>query len=406
MHPYHPGVIRRRVFLGVGLVGLGLYAWLAVQVYRARVDPETFGAGRDGYGWILGPPADALNEAADRHIDNGVEILSDTALSPAERINRFHEHLRRAEALLVRSLRAQPAQARTLSRLATVRWELEPPFTTEGRRRHLELIELASRMAPNDPAVQMELGRVLLLMGNRDEALDYLRRTATLAPDLSGEIVSLMSEHLFEAGEMLAVLPRSPDVLVALRGPFESEGREREYLDVVRSVLDEDRGSVKLIRSYGTVSIRSGRAEEMIRFLDEWGPLDDPEVEAVRLSQRSRGFTALGDTAMALRVARQAAALQPDVPQYAEALGDAALEAQAADEAIEAFRGSLALVARRSGSPEWRARLYRRIGQAQEHAGRSHEAYDSYNKALALDPDEPIASRRVEEIERTAGIRR
>ena len=84
----------------------------------------------------------------------------------------------------------------------------------------------------------------------------------------------------------------------------------------------------------------------------------------------------------------------------------AALAAGAADEAIDAYRKTLALVARRSGSPEWRARLYRKTGEAQERAGRRHDAYDSYNKALALDPDEPVAARRVEEIEAAAGVRR
>ena len=65
----------------------------------------------------------------------------------------------------MRSLRAQPAQAGALSKLAAVRWELEPPTTEEETAVFLEMIEVASRMAPRVPRVQLRLGELLLKMG-------------------------------------------------------------------------------------------------------------------------------------------------------------------------------------------------------------------------------------------------
>jgi len=396
---------RALLLLPVGLLGLGIYAWLAVQVYRSQVQPKSFEAWSGRHAWVVGPPADPLNKAAIEEIDRGLESLSDTTRSPSERLDGFRARLEVAEGLLVRSLRAQPAQARAVSRLATVRWELDPPHTDEARHRHLSLIELSSQMAPNVPEVQMDLGRVLLLMGHRDAALEYLQRAVTIAPDLAAGVVALMGDHLFSAPEILDALPPVPETLVALRDAFEEEGRSAEYLSVLADSLLQTPDSAPLLRAYASVALRGGMSESLIDFLDSLGPRDDPAVEAVRLQQRSRGLSSLGDIHGALSDARKALALEPGEPAYGYLVGDAALAAGETAEAIRAYRETLSLVARRSGGPSGRARLYRKIGEAQEAAGRPHDAYDSYRKALALVPDEPIARRRVEQMEAEAGVR-
>ena len=102
---------------------------------------------------------------------DALATLNDTSLSPKQRMESYRKHLREAEGLLLRSLRAQPAQAGVLAQLAAVRWELHPPLSEAASRRHLEMINLASQMAPRVPRVQLQLGELLLKMGRRDDAL-------------------------------------------------------------------------------------------------------------------------------------------------------------------------------------------------------------------------------------------
>ena len=67
-------------------------------------------------------------------------------------------------------------------------------------------------------------------------------------------------------------------------------------------------------------------------------------------------------------------------------------------------RGALALHARGSADPGTRARLYGRIGEAEERRGNAGRAYDAYKIALGLNPEEPRARKRVREMERAAGL--
>ena len=137
----------RRVVVALALVALGSYAWLAVQIYRAHTDPEHFQAWSGPHAWILGPTAKSLNRVAAAKIDAGIAALNDTARPSSWRLATHRNNLREAEQLLARSLRAQPAQARTLARLAAIRFELDPPLDEEGVRRFLRTIETASTMA-------------------------------------------------------------------------------------------------------------------------------------------------------------------------------------------------------------------------------------------------------------------
>jgi len=111
----------RAAWFLIALAGLVLFGWLSVQVYRSQIDPEGFPAGDGAYAWIVGPPPDALREAAERHARLALERLNDRSLPPEQRLASYREELGKAEKLLVRSLRAQPAQARVLAQLAAVR---------------------------------------------------------------------------------------------------------------------------------------------------------------------------------------------------------------------------------------------------------------------------------------------
>jgi len=141
----------RRVLIASGVLVVGGFAWLSIQVYLSKADPESFAARSGSYAWIVGPPSEELNEAARLYLENGLRDLSDGSREAADRIESYRESLAAADGLLVRSLRAQPAQAWALAKIAAIRWELDPPVTAESRVGHMETIRLASRMAPTDP---------------------------------------------------------------------------------------------------------------------------------------------------------------------------------------------------------------------------------------------------------------
>src|SRR6059036_1998290 len=94
----------RKLAFGAALLMLAGYGWVAVKVYLSRADPERFSAPDGPFSWVLGPPASALNEAAERHMREGVAGLQDPEVAPEGRFPAYRVHLKAAEALLVRSL--------------------------------------------------------------------------------------------------------------------------------------------------------------------------------------------------------------------------------------------------------------------------------------------------------------
>lgn len=393
----------RAALVPVAALGLALFVWLSIQVYRSKTDPEGYRAWDGPHAWIIGPPATELADAADVHIRDGLEILNDTSRAPSERIQLYKEKLKRAEALLIRSLRAQPAQAPALAALAAVRWELDPPLTPAAVEAHLELIELASAMAPTYPEVQKRLGELLLNMGRRVEALEYLSRAVALDPGLSREVILVLRENLFSAEEMFEALPRRVEVLVQLDAAYREESKQIEYLALLESALG--RGiDPSLLRRYGRTCMHLGDPARLLGFLDGLGALTDVAAEGERLGQRSRALAALGRAGDALADARRARELQPALFPRAEQLGDVALTSGDAVLALSAYRDALGIVSKTSAGKLQRSRLYRKIGVAEEQRGRTDLAYDAYRRALELNPEETKAAERVAEMQRAAGF--
>jgi tetratricopeptide (TPR) repeat protein len=394
---------RRAALALLAAVGLVLFVWLSVQVYRSKKDPESFRAWDGPYAWIVGPPAKSLTAAASDRVQAGLESLEDTSRPAPERIRLYRAELERAEKLLIRSLRAQPAQAGALASLAAVRWELDPPVTPEAVQKHLDMIALASRMAPTFPDVQRDLGELLLKMGRRDEALGYLARTVELDPRHSREVVQLLEDYLFTADEMFEALPRRAHVVAYLERPYLTESRQADYLELLEDALGSGIDPLLLTR-YGNACLRLGRADRLLDRMDAFGELAEVEAEAERLKQRARALVVLQEPALAIEAATRARQLQPEVPHRAETLGDVALGAGEHATAEAAYRDSLRLLARAKAGAVVRARLYRKIGQVEEDRGKPDRAYDAYRRALELNPAEPHARKRVAAMERAAGF--
>ncbi len=398
--------MRRRILLTLGLAGLAFYAGLAVLVYRFQTDAE-FAAAWDGpWRWIFGPPARVLNRLAREEIERGLQALHDPDLAPAQALARHREALRRAEELLVRSLRAQPIQARTMARLVAIRWELDPPLTPEAIAERLEHVALASRMAPRNPDVQLDLARLLLQAGQRDAALDYLARTVNLDPRRAGEVVSLAAQALFEPEEIRAALPDLPEVLAALAEPYAEAGMGERWLAAVEARLAQPGVAPVLPRAYGQQLLERpwrdpARLERAFRACGPWGN-KDAELERLRLL--ARAALALGRGEEAIGLARQALALEPERRDLDEELGALALQAGRPAEAIQAFEEALRKAGEAGAPASERARLHRRIGQALEARGQLHLAYQAYRRALRLWPEDRAARQRVEAFERDAGL--
>ena len=179
-------VLRHALFAVAALALIG-YGWFAVQVYRAQESPESFAAWKGTYSWIVGPKARDLTRSAETRMRAALEALNDPKLPGPERLAEFRSSLETAEQLLVRSLRANPAQAKALTDLAAARFELYPPLTPEDDEHMLRMIDLASAMAPRVPRVQQRLGELLLEMGEtikieRRPAMEGRRMTMVVSP--------------------------------------------------------------------------------------------------------------------------------------------------------------------------------------------------------------------------------
>ncbi len=391
----------RKAAGAAALLGIALFAWISIEVYRARVAPEEFEP-RGPLGRLAGPASRPLREAADRRIEAALRALDDGSLPPAARFHAYRRELAAAERLLLRSLGANPAQARTLARLAAIRWEIDPPADAEGVSRLLETIAAASRMAPRVPEVQMRLGELLLRMGRDDDAAPYLRRAVDLDPSSARQAVGLLRAQTWKAVAIAEALPRSPAVVSALGDAYFQDGAGREWLALAEPSIRE--GGGELLAAYGSVSLRLGEAAGLEARLSRIGRLPDPSVEAERLRQISAARLETGNPEGALDAASQAAALRPEDAGLAEHRGRVALRAGKPPEAVRGFRDALAILSRTPGTDRARARLYAAIGAAEEARGRPDLAFDAYRMAIGLDPAAEPAARRLREMGRAAGL--
>jgi tetratricopeptide (TPR) repeat protein len=397
----------RAIGLALALGALVALGALATRVHRTRTAPELFLAAPGSPGWIVGPPAGALEGAAERHIAAAAAELNDTSQPSAERLQGLRRELEHAERLLVGAVRARPTDVRLLVRLAALRSKLDPPADDVAARRHLKLVERVSALAPADPDVQLLLGELLLEIGRPEPAVARFRRAVELDRSRTAAVVERLRAELMPAEAIRSALPRTDETLVALAEAYFEEGAAAEYAAILEESLDGARPapSPEALSRYGDACLRSDGAERLRARLSALAPLSRPEAEAERLHQRARAHLALERTAEALDDAARARALAPDSAEIAVLAGHALDRAGRLPEALRAYRDALGLVARGDGSALARARIYRRIGEAEERRGDPSAAYDAYRMALRLAPDEPQARRRLAAMRASAGLR-
>ena len=143
-------VLRRALFT-VAVLALVAYGWFAVQVYRAQESPESFAAWDGAYAWIVGPKAADLTDAAEARMREGVAALRNSELRGPERLAAYRSSFETAEQLLIRSLRANPAQAEALTDLAATRFELAATAKGEAEVQVFSWLDLRTTLEQQLP---------------------------------------------------------------------------------------------------------------------------------------------------------------------------------------------------------------------------------------------------------------
>ena len=389
--------MRRKALYIAALLGLVLYAWLAIAVYRSKAAPESFKAWDGPGAWIVGPSGKELKRAADRRMDLALEVLNKLEF------DSYRRHLLVAEDLLERSLRAQPGQPEVLVKLAAVRWELKPALTDEGAAEYLELVVTASEMAPHSPLVQLRLGRLLMAMGRRDNALPYLRKAAQLRPSQTGTIAELLLAQGYRPADLLEILPDETEVVARLRPNFSPGADLALYIDTAKAHLVAP--SRYLLASYGSACLSNGEPERLLDALEHNSYPGHSELEAYRLIQVAMAYSALEMDDDAVAEAKRAVALQPENARFRDQSGDIAKAAKDYDRACAEYRTGIGILARQGVATAYRATLYRKIGLAEEENRHPDKAYDAYRMALELNPGEPVAEKKILEMREAAGIK-
>lgn len=376
----------------IALLGLlVLHGFVSYRVWQVQRTPDAAGS------VVRAQPA-VIQTHVDSAVRSGLAALSDGSLPAATRFANYKTELRRARELLVRSLDANPVQPNALATLATLDYELDPanPSTLEGA---LELVEIASSLAPQESRVQAQLGELLLRMGRLEEALGYLSRAVVLDETLAENVVQLGGAYGLTAAALHDALPRGARTLAALGQAYSPDGFA-EYVRLVETAIDE--GNVtptrRLLSAYGAACVEIDQTAHLEQRLSEMSPIEDSEAEAERLIQLGRSALLLGRPHEAVDWAAQGLELHPEAYYYAGFLGDAAMAADQPERAIEAYRHGLSVLARGKGQPAPRAHLYRRIGEVYDALGQADLAYDQYRRALDLRPDEPHAKRRMDQM--------
>lgn len=156
-----------------------------------------------------------------------------------------------------------------------------PPYSVAGqilraggdRARGERLIELASRLAPQDGVSAQIVGEIRLARGDVDGAIEAFRRAQSTAGVGEGEIVEYLLSRPDGANvavryaggrwELLAVIVQR---LSDLKRPQEAESARQAWLAVLRREVQAENASAAALREMGRYLARSGNRAESIQY--------------------------------------------------------------------------------------------------------------------------------------------
>jgi tetratricopeptide (TPR) repeat protein len=229
----------------------------------------------------------------------------------------------------------------------------------------IPLYEKALAAHPGSPAVETELGDVLLAAGEPERALPHLEAAARLHPGAAA---------LYRVGIAHARLG-------------DKDGAERD----LRAALDARPPFGPARVALGNLLRRRGRTAEALPLLQAAAAGGSNEERARALVALGAARLALGERAEAARAFDQAVLFAPARAEIRVGIARAWLSGDAKE---DAGRAAEVLLRAAELAPDLAA-VQTLLGRARERAGDEAGATEAYDRALRLDPGQRLARRRL-----------
>ena len=252
----------------------------------------------------------------------------------------------------------------------------------------IESYRAALAQQPKTFVAELSLGRLLLATGQTEEAIEHLHRAIELDPEKAQPQLYLalglaktgQKESAASAAERAQSLGASEnaDFNDALGGVFRELGRQNEALQCFKQAVSLGPANEDYYRHLAAAQRNAG---------DDTAAGSTLQSGLVQFPGSARlhyllglTFMSRGSSAEAIDSLRKAAELEPENPDYQQALGLCLEDLEKDDLAMTSFKRVLALDAGRPAT-------YLQIGMLQIKAGATTEAEQSFNAALRVDPD-------------------
>jgi arylsulfatase A-like enzyme/cytochrome c-type biogenesis protein CcmH/NrfG len=265
------------------------------------------------------------------------------------------------------NLRAAPFPSR--DELATMRNPMDHPlvldyinFATEHVRlkrygEAAEAIRLALQMDPDNPSLQVLLGRAYLGLDDRENALAEFERAAEVnpsdpAPHFVMGVILLSDGRVREARESLEVAvrlePSRVEALTELGKAYALEAKFEEAIDTLRRAVELDDGNLEAWMRLGAVYIDNQQWEEAREALQRARTLDP--YSSLVLDKIAILYLRVGNVEFARQVLAKAVETDPENPALRIHLAEALL---VGDQDVELARENLEFVLERYPDSRW-----------------------------------------------------
>lgn len=239
----------------------------------------------------------------------------------------------------------------------------------------------------SDINTQMYLGNAFLFKGKLDEAIASFQRVTRLAPNFVDAYcdlgMALSSREDFVAAQeaiqkAINLSPDYPKAHFCVGSVFEKQEKIPEAIAAFQQVLALDPSHAEANCAMGRLAIKQENIDEAIVFLERALRIN-PNLAGVYY-HLAHAYLIKLEPEKALEYSQKALALAPQSPETINMYGSVILNTGKVDEAIEAFRASLKL------DPNlcW---THYYLGKAYQVGGNFAVANESYDQALAINPD-------------------
>lgn len=358
----------------VGLAGMIGFGSVATTTFLMREAPEPRGL------WILGPPAEDLRVRSERALGE----LLDTLNAPGSVLDVAHvlDDYQAVSHTLRDALRRSPLEYRAATMLAALDWEVTALGGRSTVPDRVALIEHASSIAPRDPFVRFTHGKLLLLIGHQEAAIEQLKAGARLSTETSIRSAMVLIDAGVDPETVRDSFPGNPHVLIGIARSLAASGDRVRFIELARDSLADPPAA--LVSAFGEACLGAGRHQLLRDTLAALAPPIDVDARAEIFLQTARAELYLGNLQAAHAAAEKVADLRGDSIKHCEALGTLFAQAADYDRADTYYRRALRIAAETNSPAHVMARLYRQVGDSSNRAGRMDEAIDAYRHAAAF----------------------